>query len=404
MSESIIETRKYYKRNKILNLIRTCGRLSRYDIKKMTSYSMATVLGVIDELLEKGYLYEEESSDGHVGRKPTWLRINPEFGSFIGVEFNATRMNCAMLGFCDNVMGSASRVIDPGDSSEDVLEKLAGLIEEVLRAHRPNQLFGIGIGLPGYYDSERGVGLEYAFIKAWRNVPVKAFIEARFQCPCYVENNVTAMAIGYKHRKLPPGYTDDFLFVSIRNGVRLVPVINNELFLSNKGYAGQLGHTKVYGSNRLCTCGRRGCLNAEVSDVGLRVKLIEAALAGGMPALLARVGGDYTRIGVGAFVDLALEGDPSALRLLGETAEYLGQSLGVILDILAPRHIVLYGELIRAGDAFMGPLRSALERNAIPDNFEHLTVIPCECDESMGAYGAAALVINRQFEFLKETI
>ena len=404
MSESIIENRKYYKRNKILNLIRTCGRCSRYDIKKMTSYSMATVLSVIDELIEKGYLYEEESTDGHVGRKPTWLRINPEFGGFIGVEFNAKRMNCVMLGFCDNVMGSASRVIDQGDSSEDVLQKLAELIEEVLKAHKPSQLYGIGVGLPGYYDSERGVGLEYAFIKSWRNVAVKAFIEERFQCPCYVENNVTTMAIGYKHRILPAGYTDDFLFVSIRNGVRLVPVINNELFLSNKGYAGQLGHTKAHGSNRLCTCGRRGCLNTEVSDVGLRVKLIEAVLAGGMPALLERVGGDCLKINVPSFVDLAIEGDEPSLRLLRETAEYLGQSLGIILDILAPRHLVLYGELIRAGDAFMRPLRESLSHNAIPDNFQHLTVIPCECDENMGAYGAATLVINRQFEFLKETV
>lgn len=404
MSESIIENRKYYKRNKILNLIRTCGRCSRFDIKKMTSYSMATVLSVIDELIEKGFLYEEESSDGRVGRKPTWLRINPEFGSFIGVEFNATRMNCVMLGFCDNVMGSASRVIDQGDSSEDVLKKLGELIEEVLEAHKPNQLYGIGVGLPGYYDSEQGVGLEYAFIKSWRNVAVKSFIEEKFQCPCYVENNVTTMAIGYKHQILPASYTDDFLFVSIRNGVRLVPVINNELFLSNKGYAGQLGHTKVHGSNRLCTCGRRGCLNAEVSDVGLRVKLIEAVLAGGMPALLERVGGDYTKISVRAFVDLAMEGDEPSLRLMRETAEYLGQSLGIILDILAPRHLVLYGELIRAGDAFMQPLRDSLAHNAIPDNFQHLTVIPCECDASMGAYGAATLVINRQFEFLKETV
>ncbi len=188
---------------------------------------------------------------------------------------------------------------------------------------------------------------------------MKALIEEKFQCPCYVENNVTTMAIGYKHQILPASYTDDFLFVSIRNGVRLVPVIHNELFLSNKGYAGQLGHTKVHGSNRLCTCGRRGCLNAEVSDVGLRVKLIEAVLAGGMPALLDRAGGDYTKISVRSFVDLSIEGDPPSLGLMRDTAEYLGQSLGIILDILAPRHLVLYGELIRAGDAFMQPLRES---------------------------------------------
>ena len=48
-TESIITTRKYYKRNKILNIIRSNENISRYDVKKMTMYSMSTVLDIIDE-------------------------------------------------------------------------------------------------------------------------------------------------------------------------------------------------------------------------------------------------------------------------------------------------------------------------------------------------------------------
>ena len=59
-TESIITTRKYYKRNKILNIIRSNENISRYDVKKMTMYSMSTVLDIIDDLIASGMVYEAE--------------------------------------------------------------------------------------------------------------------------------------------------------------------------------------------------------------------------------------------------------------------------------------------------------------------------------------------------------
>ena len=58
--ESIITTRKYYKRNKILNIIRSNENISRYDVKKMTMYSMSTVLSIIDDLIASGMVYEAD--------------------------------------------------------------------------------------------------------------------------------------------------------------------------------------------------------------------------------------------------------------------------------------------------------------------------------------------------------
>ena len=118
------------------------------------------------------------------------------------------------------------------------------------------------------------------------------------------------MAVGYK-RKYSVAHPDlqDFLFVSIRNGIRVIPVINNEIFLSNEGYAGQLGHLKIPNSNRLCSCGKHGCLNSEISDVGIKVKLIEAVSLGKMRQLFNRVENDYNRLTVENLVLAIQEGD-----------------------------------------------------------------------------------------------
>ncbi len=404
ISASIIENRKYFKRNKILYLIRSTPKCSRFDVKKLTSYSMSTVLSIIDELVEGGFIDEEESSDVKVGRKPTWLSINPNYGVFIGVEFHFAHINCAMLDFLGNTIHQSFLPFDADASAEVVLEKVASLIEDAYeKAGAGRRLLGIGLGIPGYGDFENGVGIEYAPIKSWRNIPVRSFIESRFGCPCFVENNVTSMAMGYKYTHMVGG-SDDFLFVSVRTGIRVVPVINNELFLSNKGYAGQLGHIKVTGGSRMCICGRRGCLNTEVADTGLRSKLIEDVLAGKQQSIFETAQRDLGKVTVPLFVRSVLDGCEESIRLLEETATYLGQALGMMMDILAPRHVIVYGELCQTGDMFLEPLRRAICENAMPSNTNDLAITVLPPDERLGAFGAAQLVLQKQFEFLKETI
>ena len=54
--ESIMESRKYYQRNKMLSIIRYQKDVSRYDVKKATAYSMTTVLNTIEEMLGEGLI------------------------------------------------------------------------------------------------------------------------------------------------------------------------------------------------------------------------------------------------------------------------------------------------------------------------------------------------------------
>ena len=52
--DSILENRKNYQRNKMLSVIRLHENISRNDVKKITAYSMTTVLSTIDELIQEG--------------------------------------------------------------------------------------------------------------------------------------------------------------------------------------------------------------------------------------------------------------------------------------------------------------------------------------------------------------
>jgi len=402
-TESILENRKFYKRNKILNIIRYNDNISRHDLKKITAYSMTTVLSTTEELLKDKLIYEEDCNESRVGRKPLWLKINPEGGYFIGIEFNLNYMHCAMLNFNGETIFEHDLKNSVDICSDEIVNNICALIEMAIGNINKEKVFGIGIGVPGYFDSVTGVALEYALIPTWKDIPLKKIVEDKFGLPCHIDNNVTVMAFAYKWLKSNE-YIDDFIFISIRTGTRIVPVINNELFLGNKGFAGQLGHIKIPNSNRLCTCGKRGCLNAEVCDSGIKSKITEGALIGKYKQLMDLIDNDITKIDIQTFVESVKLNHKDTEKLLYETAGYLGYAIGMLIDIFAPKKIVLHGELVKTGDIFINAVYEEVKKYSIPNNYNNLTISASTFNDNIGALGAAAMVMQREFEFIKENI
>ena len=69
--ESIINNRKLYKRNRLMEILRSSDQeLSRFDLKKISGYSMSSVLELSKEMIDEGLIYEEECAESRVGRKP----------------------------------------------------------------------------------------------------------------------------------------------------------------------------------------------------------------------------------------------------------------------------------------------------------------------------------------------
>jgi len=403
--DSIVKNRKYFQRNKMLSIIRFQENVSRYDIKKYTSYSMTTVLNMIDELIMQGYIYEEECDEARVGRKPVWLRINPKGGYFIGVEFNGRKLHCDMLDFSGNVIYKATEVMNREDSRDSIINKIANNIEHAREALGDSQdkVLGVGIGAPGYINKTKGIAEGYTHFDNWKNVPIKELIEKRVNIPCYIENNVNVMAFAYKWFYFN-GDCEDFLFLSIRTGARLVPVINNQLIFSNSGFSGELGHVKVAPGRFMCSCGAFGCLNTEVSDFAIASKIREGIRIGRFQEIRHMVHDHIDKITVNTFVESVLQGHEDSIVLMKEISTYLGIALGFCVNILAPRKIIIYGELSKLGNLFLDEVKKNIETSVIKENIEGFSVDASGQVEDLGAIGAAALVMQEQFNFIDQKI
>ncbi len=405
-SESILENRKYYQRNKILSVIRFQKNVSRYDIKKSTSYSMTTVLSVIEDMLKEGLIYEEECDEIRVGRKPVWLRLNPQGGYFVGLEFNSRTMHCVILDFTGRIIYTKEREISERNSCAGaIIDMIKGSIRDALESlgGRREKVLGIGLGIPGYSDKHRGVAISYTHLKGWENVPVKQIVEEEFGYPCYMDNNVNGMIYAYKYL-VYNGRCEDMLFISIRTGARVMPVINNMPVSSVSGSPGELGHIKVGGGSRLCSCGKYGCLNTEVSDYAIVSKIKDGIRVHRFQRILEMAGGSIGSITIEHFVEAAKAGDADSLELLEQVGGFIGDTIAMLVNIFAPRKIVIYGELARIGEPFLKILRKRVEENSIRENYSGLEIMSSTMGRDLGAVGAAALVMQEEFDFVEETI
>lgn len=404
--ESILENRKNYQRNKMLSVIRSHENISRNDVKKITSYSMTTVLNTVEELIQEGLVYEETCNDARIGRRPVWLRINPEGGYFLGVGFNRNAIYCVTLDFTGKLIYEAEQDIGPDEKTADrVLEMIKKMIYEAIAflGEKSQKIIGIGIGVPGYSDINRGIAISYSHLKGWKNIPVKEIIENEFHIPCYMDNNVNVMIFAYKWL-VYGGKCEDMLFVSIRTGARVIPIVNNQPVRGTHGYSGELGHVKINGGSRICSCGRYGCLNSEISDVAIVNKIIDGIKVGRFREIAEEVENDLNKITMTTFIDSVRAGHEDSLNLLEQVEGFIADVLSMLVNIFAPRKIVLFGELAELGDTLLDGVREKVSRDIIEENNNGLKIMASEFGRNLGAMGAAALVIQNAFEYLEEKI
>lgn len=405
-AESILENRKSFQRNKMLSVIRMHENISRNDVKKITAYSMTTVLSTIEELLKDGLIYEENCSDSRVGRRPVWLRINPEGGYFIGVGFNRNAIYSVILDFAGKLIYENEKIIEVHEKTADfVIKNIKAVIQNDIDflGDKRKKIIGIGVGVPGYSDIKAGIAISYGHIKNWKNIPLKKLLEDEFGVPCYMDNNVNVMIFAYKWL-VYNGKCEDMLFVSIRTGARVIPIVNNQPVYGNHGFPGELGHVKIHGGSRICSCGCYGCLNSEISDVAIVNKIVDGIKVGRFREIAEEVQGDMDRITMTTFIRSVQAGHSDSLVLLEQIKGFIADILSMLANIFAPRKIILFGELSELGDMLLEGVREQVCRNTIKENSDGLEIHASEFGRNLGAMGAAALVMQNAFEFLDEKV
>ena len=396
----IVEKRKQIKKNNIIKVIRENDNVSRYALQKVTKYSMTTILNGVTTLLEEGLITEEESTSKNVGRTPVYLRINPQGRYFIGVEFNAENLKVAVVNFAVELVEASTYKIPKHATVDKITSMIMEGIREVMTSvENPDTIEGIGIGIPGYVDRQEGVALEYSYFDQWHHVQLKKIMEEAFGMEVYLDNNINALAYHYRfqHRE-----KDDFVIVSMQYGVRLGIVLGGEIFVGNNGNAGEIGHTKVIGGSRLCSCGKRGCLDSEISYLAIEEKVHEYIETGALKSVEESIARENNLFRMSMLGEAIINGDSEANELLENITGHLGRKLATVISVIDIEDIIALNVCDLDNERFAKQVAATIEENSVESISDNVNVT-CEIvDTYAAAKGAAIMIMEDKYGYVKD--
>src|SRR5690606_30701110 len=105
--------------------------------------------------------------------------------------------------------------------------------------------------------------------------------------PVQIENDSSVIAISELHFGAARGLKD-VMVVNMGWGIGLGMIVNGRLFRGHNGYAGEFSHIPLSHTNKLCSCGKRGCLEVDASLL-VAVENAKQAIAGGSASNLKKL-------------------------------------------------------------------------------------------------------------------
>ena len=274
---------------------------------------------------------------------------------FIGCDMGGTNLRAAVVdietGF---VLHQMSIPTLAREGHETVIRRLANLILKIIQDIniQKGDIGGIGIGVPGVLDLEKGETLFLPNLPGtWPHVPLQATVENITGLPTSILYDVRAITNGEWRFGAGRGAQTVAVF-AIGTGVGGGLVINGQLHLGIGGTGGELGHMAIDFNGPLCGCGNKGCLEAYASGPAIAAMGIKAVAQGLTTRIAELCDYDLNRITPLLIAKAAQEGDAIAKDIYEKAGFYIGIAAANICASLGPRRIIIAGGVAQAGELF----------------------------------------------------
>jgi glucokinase-like ROK family protein len=381
------------------------GQTTRSEIMTLTGWSKAKISQDVNALIRKGYLTEVGDGNSTGGRKPRMLRINNQLGYVVGIDIGATSLDIALANATGVIIDREAEAADVRRAPEKLLSRCRELILKIITAHdiQPEQILGIGVGVPGPVNFDKGVLVAPPLMPGWENYPIGEFFKETFTSAfVVVDNDVNIMALGEQFSG-NAAEIDHFILIKIGTGIGSGIMADRKIHRGNDGCAGDIGHICVDKEGPVCRCGNRGCLEAMAAGPAIAEKAMQAVIEG-KSDILKRMsennGGVLTPVHVNA---ACREGDEVALGIIRESGQMIGEVLASLVNFFNPSHIIIAGGIANCGNHLLIAIKRTVLRRSLPLATSNLTISFSKTGADAGILGAISLVLDYLFIVENET-
>lgn len=368
----------------IIKLLVLNGVATIAEISRETDFSIPTVTKIILELIEEGIVFEDGKVGTAGGRRPFQYGINPNACYYLGVEVKRNSINIGIQDFHNNFVKLSENITYTLENTRESLSSLCSIINQFVTdtAIPRGKIIGACINLSGRINSNKGFSYSYFFFE---ERPLSEIIESQINIKTFLENDTRAMAYG-EYNCGAVQHEKDVLFVNIGWGVGIGIICDGKLYYGKSGYSGEFGHSPVFDNEVICHCGKKGCLETEISGFALERKFKKALENGSISILSDKK----------AIEDITIEDilnaiskneDMLGIEIIEEIGNQMGRYLSLLINIFNPELVILGGSLAVTDMYLRLPVKTAIHKYS-------LSLVSLDMKLKMSALGSKAGVIG----------
>jgi len=372
----------------VLSLCANHESFSLTDLARELGTSIPKVTRIVTEMIQEGYLVETGKMESATGRRPSLYGLNPDAGSFVGVEVNRDSLMVAVTSFSGRVTCVLEDIPFVLQNTEDSVRDLCATVMEQLdkAGVDKTKIRGYGVNLTGRVNHRTGYSYSYFM---GEEKPISQLLEKGFGHAVVVENDSRAMAYG-EYMSSFSGTEGNILFLNVGWGLGMGMVMDGKLYYGKSGFSGEIGHFPLLDNNCVCQCGKVGCLETGASGSALH-RIVLEKLAQGQSSILSKAYSDGEEIALDSILAAVEKEDVLCIECVEQIGATLGRAVAGLINIFNPDIVVIGGRLSVTEHYLMPPLRGAVNRLSLNLVNSDTVIKVSRLGKTAGAIGASLL-------------
>ena len=368
------------------------GESTLSELTRELHISVPTMTKLVQELVDENIVSDLGKVETPGGRRPNIFGLASSAIYFAGVNVGRDGMTFLITDLQNNIIKEHQ---DPSFELQDrpqCLERICASIEEFIATCGidRSKILGLGVCMTGRVNPD--TGRSYKFFTSSEQ-SLRELFEERTGIRVLLENDTRSRC----YAEYTCGRSKDesnVLYLHMGRGVAIGIVVDGKLYYGKSGFAGEFGHIPFFNNEIICSCGKKGCLETEVSGIAIEEKMRQQ-IERGVNTILKEQYDRQKSIHIDDIIAAAKHDDTLSIELIEEAGEKVGKAVAFLINTFNPETVIVGGNLAAAGDYVMLPLKSATNKYSLNLVYKDTKFRLSKMSENANAWGVAMLIRNK---------
>lgn len=373
------------------------GSSTLTDLSKELDLSVPTVTKFVMEMCDEGYITEYGKLETNGGRHPSLYGLNPESGYFVGVDIKKFAINIGMINFKGDMMEKKLNIPYQFDNTPEALDELCRIIASFIHhtGVEKEKVLNVCVNISGRVNPESG----YSFsIFNFSERPLADTLSEKTGYKVCIDNDTRAMAYGEYMQGCVKG-EKNIIFVNLSWGTGIGIIIDGKVYTGKSGFSGEFGHVSAFDNEIICRCGKKGCIETEISGSAFYRIFMERISKGESSILSKRVANLKNHpLTLDELIEAVNKEDLLCIEIVEEIGLKLGKQVAGLINLFNPEMVIIGGTLSMTEDFITQPLKTSVRKYSLNLVNKDSVIVTSKLKDKAGLIGACMLARSRMFE------